>query len=148
MCDIGQKNAREDTLGSFPLADAIGKGNRQMELDDWKRVVDDIVESNWKPLLLLTGTEPFIYPEVLALIEYILKKNIPLHITTNGSLLSSYAHRLVDMAEKPGSLSLTLSLDGIGEIHDTIRGVRGTFDKAIKGLEEITSRKRIIKRQG
>ena len=91
---------------------------------------------------LLTGTEPFIYPQIMELIEYIVTNNLRLHITTNGTLLHRYAEQLVDLSAKPDSLTLTISLDGIGEVHDSIRGVTGTFDRALKGLQAIDERKK------
>ena len=141
MCDIGQKNAHSSPETTFPLADSLTKGGETITLADWKRVVDDIVKTSWRPLLLLTGTEPLLYPQVLELVDYIVANNLRLHITTNGTLLSRFAAQLVDCCTKPDSLTITISLDGIGEIHDRIRGVPGTFDRALAGLEAVAARK-------
>jgi MoaA/NifB/PqqE/SkfB family radical SAM enzyme len=142
MCDIGQKNAQNGTAASFPLVESINRGEQTLALEDWKRLVDDIVSRQWYPLLLLTGTEPFIYPQIMELIEYITANNLRLHITTNGTLLHRYTERLVDLCTKPESLTVTISLDGIGEVHDSIRGVKGTFDRALKGLQAIDEQKK------
>lgn len=142
MCDIGQKNTQISSQDSFPLAESIEKGEGVMTLDDWKMLVDDIVRKRWNPLILLTGTEPFLYPYLLELAEYIIAADLRLHITTNGTLLSRYARQLVDLCKRPDAINITISLDGMGEVHDTIRGVEGTFDKAIAGLKEINERKR------
>jgi len=142
MCDIGQKNAQESSQESFPLAKSIERGGEMMNLEDWKMLVDDIVKKQWKPLLLLTGTEPFLYPHLLHLVEYIVTKGLRVHITTNGTLLSHYASKLVDLCKRPDSINITISLDGIGEVHDKIRGIKGTFDKAIEGLKKINYKKR------
>jgi len=147
MCDIGQKNAQNSTPESFPLTESINKGEAALALDDWKLLVDDIVARQWNPLLLLTGTEPFIYPQIIELIEYIVANNLRLHITTNGTLLHRYAEKLVDLCTKPESLTITISLDGIGEVHDSIRGVTGTFDRALKGLQAIDERKKAVGRR-
>ena len=142
MCDIGQRNVQISSRTTFPLAESIGRGEEMMDIEDWLTLIDDIVKKRWSPLILLTGTEPFLYPHLHQLIEYIVAKGLRLHITTNGVLLSHYADHLVSLCEKPDSINITISLDGIGEIHDTIRGVKGTFDKAIAGLKEVTKRKR------
>jgi MoaA/NifB/PqqE/SkfB family radical SAM enzyme len=142
MCDIGQKNARYSPETAFPLADSLTKGGETITLEDWKQVVDDIVKKGWRPLLLLTGTEPLLYPQVLQLVDYIVANNLRLHITTNGTVLSRFADRLVDCCTKADSLTITISLDGIGEMHDTIRGVPGTFERALAGLEAVAARKR------
>ncbi len=142
MCDIGQKNACNSSYPGFPLVESIKKGGEPMTLNDWKMLVDDIMSKGWKPLILLTGTEPFLYPYLLELAEYIIVADLRLHITTNGTLLSRYARQLVDLCKRPDAINITISLDGMGEIHDTIRGVEGAFDKAIAGLKEINKRKR------
>ena len=142
MCDIGQRNAQMSSQASFPIVKSITKGDEMMTLEEWKTFVDDIVAKRWKPLLLLTGTEPFLYKHSLQLIEYVIANNLRLHITTNGTNLSNHADKLVALCKKPDSITITISLDGIGEKHDTIRGVKGTFDKAIDGLEKINERKR------
>lgn len=142
MCDIGQRNARNLSPGLFPLTESISRGEGTITLDDWKRFIDDMVKRHWNPLILLTGTEPFIYPQILELIDYITANKLRLHITTNGTLLSRYAEKLVDLCVKPDALSVTISLDGIGEVHDGIRGIPGTFDRALEGLAAIDTRKK------
>jgi MoaA/NifB/PqqE/SkfB family radical SAM enzyme len=142
MCDIGQKNAHCSSETAFPLADSLTKGGETITLADWKRVVDAVVKTGWRPLLVLTGTEPLLYPQVLELVEYSIAHHLRLHITTNGMVLSRFADRLVACCKKPDSLTITVSLDGIGEIHDTIRGVPGAFDRALAGLEAVAAGKR------
>ena len=142
MCDIGQKNAQNSSPESFPLTASINKGETELKLDDWKQFVDEIVSKKWNPLLLLTGTEPLVYPYVTELIDYILANSLRLHITTNGTLLHRYAKHLVDLCNKPGSLTITVSIDGIGEVNDSIRGVKGTFDRALEGLKAIDEHKK------
>jgi len=142
MCDIGQRNVCNSLHAAFPIAESIEKGGEMMTLNDWETFIDDVVGKRWKPLFLLTGTEPFLYPHMLELVEYIVAKDLRVHITTNGTLLSHYAGQLVNLCKKPDSINITVSLDGIGEIHDKIRGVRGTFDKAIAGLKEVAEKKK------
>jgi MoaA/NifB/PqqE/SkfB family radical SAM enzyme len=96
---------------------------------------------NGHPLVLLTGTEPFLYPRILDLIEYGLSRSLNFHITTNGTLLQRFAGPLVELSSKPDALRITLSLDGIGDVHDTIRGVKGTFDRATEGLQALQAKK-------
>ena len=142
MCDIGQGNAQLSSHETFPLVESIKKGTEMMSVSDWKAFINDVAGKRWEPLLLLTGTEPLFYPNVLELVEYIISKDLRVHITTNGTLLYQYVDQLVDLCKKPDSVNITISIDGIGEIHDKIRGVKGTFDKAIAGLKKITERKK------
>jgi len=108
MCDIGQRNAQMSSQASFPIVESITKGDEMMTLEEWKTLVDDIVKKRWEPLLLLTGTEPFLYKHLLQLIEYIIANNLRLHITTNGTNLSNHADKLVDLCKKPDSITINL----------------------------------------
>ncbi len=141
MCDIGQRNARQQGAAFSPLTTAIAGGDEDMTLGDWKRLLDDIAHMNGHPLVLLTGTEPFLYHGIMELLEYGLSCGINYHITTNGTLLQRYADQLVALCTKPDALRITISLDGIGDVHDGIRGVKGTFDRAIEGLQALNARK-------
>jgi MoaA/NifB/PqqE/SkfB family radical SAM enzyme len=142
MCDIGQRNERQEGAAFSPLTDAIASGDEDMNPSDWKRLLDEIAGMNGRPLVLLTGTEPFLYPRIVDLLEHGLSKGINFHITTNGTLLQRCADQLVALCSKPDALRITISLDGIGDVHDTIRGVKGTFDRAIEGLHALDTRKR------
>ena len=142
MCDIGQRNGGKHAKEYSPLTEAISRGEGLMSLSDWQALLDDIASMSRHPLVVLTGTEPFLYPELLELVSYGVARNLNVHITTNGTLLSRYAGRLVELCPKPDALSITISLDGIGEVHDTIRGVTGTFDRALEGLQALEEEKK------
>jgi len=139
MCDIGRSNADPEQGGSSPLVQSICAGEEEMGLDDWLTLINDLSRFSPKPLILLTGTEPFMYPEILKIIETIVEKKLSLHITTNGTLLSGYARRLVDLCLSPFGIDVTVSLDDLGEAHDRIRGVTGTFNRAIEGIRAIVN---------
>ena len=60
------------------------------------------------------------------------KKNV-ISITTNGTCLTD---ENLDKMKRAGVDILTISLDsGIAEEHDHFRGVKGTFDKAMAGMD-------------
>lgn len=141
MCDIGQKNRQLHNVTSL-LVKNIQNDSVPLTHDDWLQLIDNIALFPRKPLVLLTGTEPLLYPDILSIIHSITQKNIPLHITTNGTLLSHYAVQLTELSRKPYAIDITVSLDGIGEIHDEIRGLRGTFDKAVAGIHDISRARR------
>ena len=67
-------------------------------------------------------------------VKRILDKNLRLHITTNGTLLKGCAEKLLALCSHPGSLDITVSLDGLNGRHDSIRGVEGTFVRALDGI--------------
>lgn len=145
MCDIGRSNAQTNEASFSSLTEAIVRGKDLMSLDEWKHLLDEIAGMSGHSLVLLTGTEPFLYSRILDVLEYGLSLNLNFHITTNGTLLSRFADHLVKLSTKPDSLRITLSLDGIGDVHDTIRGVKGTFDRVMEGLWALDDKKRRLK---
>ncbi len=94
----------------------------ELKLEDWKRLVDEIA-SHKVQSLLLRGGEPFLFPGIMELLRYIRGKGISLSIDTNGTRIKEYAEEIVQI----GGIHLTISLDGTEEIHDAVRGVKGTF---------------------
>ena len=98
-----------------------------LPLSDWKRIVDEIAPHH-PPYILLRGGEPFLFPGIIDLIEYIHEKGIFISIDTNGTLVEKYAQDLVRI----GNMHLTFSVDGPEAVHDAVRSVQGSFQK-IKG---------------
>ncbi|MEO0124500.1 MAG: radical SAM protein [candidate division WOR-3 bacterium] len=109
---------------------------KEMEIQDWLRIIDEI--KKFRPRIHISGGEPFVYKDIVKIIEYIKKKNLYLHITTNGTFLEDYAEEI----KKFNVNRIDISIDGIGDIHDKIRGVKGTFEKIIKGLDRLNNLKR------
>lgn len=103
-------------------------------LADWIRLVDELAEHNL-PSLLLRGGEVFLLPYIIELLEYINTKGLFISIDTNGTQLKQFAAEIVRI----GKIHLTISIDGPQEIHDRIRGVKGTFQRITEGVAAIHS---------
>jgi radical SAM protein with 4Fe4S-binding SPASM domain len=107
----------------------------------YKKMVDEI--KHLKPAIYIWGGEPFLYPPLMELIKYIKENKIILELVTNGVKLYENAEALVDM----GLDGLMLSVDGPREVHDEVRGVKGTFDKLLRGIENVKEFKRRKKKK-
>lgn len=91
--------------------------------------------SNFFSWFNLTGGEPFLRKDLVQIVNAFLKNSkdfFLLNITTNG-LLTNLIH---DKVEEMLSLDIprmvtVVSLDGPKEINDNIRGMAGSYDKAI-----------------
>jgi MoaA/NifB/PqqE/SkfB family radical SAM enzyme len=103
-----------------------------LSLAEWKRVVDELADHGIQSVLL-RGGEPFLYPGIVELLEYLHVKNIFVSIDTNGTMLHNFAADIVRI----GGIHLTISLDGPQAIHDRIRGVPGTFQRVRLGVERL-----------
>ena len=110
-----------------------------LPLEVYKKMVDDVCR--FKPWIYIWGGEPFLYPDLLPLLRYMKQKGLIGSVVTNGYFLSRYAKELVEI----GWDSLALSLDGTREVHDSIRGIEGTFDRLMEAIQTIQD---IKKKQG
>ena len=91
----------------------------------------------------LTGGEPFVradFPELARLAQV---KLVPLvlHITTNGFLTDRIV-KFCERREKNVPLELLVSLDGVGEKHNTIRGSSLAYSSALKTLQTLAPRRK------
>lgn len=89
--------------------------------------------AKYKSEIYLWGGEPTLHPQFADIIHFIKAKDLVCTINTNGTLLKKYAHTIV----KAGVDSLDISIDGTENIHDDIRGIKGTFARVIDGLNEL-----------
>ncbi len=84
--------------------------------------------------VLLTGGEPFLHPDLSALVAAAGART-SVTILTNAMLLMRGARRGAVEALDPGSVTMQVSLDsGSARLHDAHRG-RGSFDRARAGIE-------------
>jgi len=95
--------------------------------------------------LNLTGGEPVLRPDFADICAVFYERNRTEKITfpTNGLLPDRMASTVREVLEGTGlNVNTQVSLDGLRETHDEMRGVKGAFDKAlatVKALEELTT---------
>jgi len=97
----------------------------------YKKMVDDC--RRFRPLYYIWGGEPMMYPDIMEMLHYIAAGRNACALITNGTLLENHARDLVRM----GLDTIMISLDGPREVHDEIRGAKGTFDKMRRSMEAI-----------
>jgi MoaA/NifB/PqqE/SkfB family radical SAM enzyme len=105
----------------------------EMTLADWQRVIDELAEHEIHSLLL-RGGEPFVYPHIIPLMEYIHDKDMFISIDTNGTRIKDYAAEIARIGSSGSGVHLTISLDGPEAIHDQVRGVKGTYARVREGV--------------
>jgi MoaA/NifB/PqqE/SkfB family radical SAM enzyme len=118
--------------------DVFGKRD-WLELEDWERVIDEIAP--FRPYVCITGGEPTMVPWIARLIAHVKRRGLNCVMTTNGTMLAARAEEL--MASPPDLL--ILSIDGPREVHDQVRMVEGTFDRAMQGVRTL---QRLQREQG
>jgi len=94
--------------------------------------------------LTLSGGEPFLREDLFELVRPLIEKARPLilSIPSNGILTESIIRAARQICSSyPGlRLNLELSLDGIGDLHDQIRGKKGAYENLLaswKALKEV-----------
>jgi MoaA/NifB/PqqE/SkfB family radical SAM enzyme len=130
MCDVGTQtldtNFAQNLLGSKPL---------NMPLDLFKSIVDQISLYYPSAKLGYAFTEPLVYTHLSESLEYANSKGVFTSLTTNALNLERKAKDLIE-----GNLKeLYISLDGLKEVHNYTRGNNQSFQKAIAGIETLTS---------
>ena len=88
------------------------------------------------PKLLLSGGEPFLRQDIDTICEVFYKRNKVKQITipTNGLVPEIISIKMESILKKCKRcfIQLQISLDGLGKLHDEIRGVRGAFRKVME----------------
>ena len=79
--------------------------------------------------IFFTGGEPFVRPDISKILKYADDNGFAIYISTNGTLFNK---KTINTLKSLKHLrTLQISIDGLKETHDSIRGAKGTFDKAI-----------------
>jgi MoaA/NifB/PqqE/SkfB family radical SAM enzyme len=122
--------------------DVWRKPNDDMSVDEWDRVFAGLGRTPF--YITFTGGEPFLRRDLdeMVLSAYRHCRPSVITIPTNGLLPERVVDRVGRICgECPGSqIGINLSLDGIGEEHDDIRGVPGNWQRAMStwtGLKEL-----------
>jgi MoaA/NifB/PqqE/SkfB family radical SAM enzyme len=101
----------------------------EMTLEEYARVLQDPLVQKTK-VWEITGGEPLMYKDIFGLLDLCfetLPKSVQIRIGTN-CILDERLMELLDTFKKY-PLYLSLSLDGLGDLHDKIRGSQGNFKK-------------------
>ena len=128
MCDVGTQNLEtnfaQNLVGSHPL---------NMPLDLFKQVIDETSTHYPNAKIGYAFTEPLIYPDLKESLIYAHRKGLETTITTNALSLKRNSQDLID-----GNLTeLFVSLDGLQNTHNYIRGHKSSFQKALEGIQHL-----------
>ncbi len=83
-------------------------------------------------LLNVTGGEPFLRKDLFKLMDYAVSLGYSWGVTSNGILIDE---KLVKKMEESKMSTISISIDGTKETHESFRKVPGAFDKIIKGIK-------------
>lgn len=111
------------------------EGKDEISTAQAKTIIDDLAAYG-APVMLFSGGEPLVRQDLVELARHATEKGMRAVISTNGTLITKEKAREL----KAVNLSYVgISLDGAEAIHDTFRGVSGSFKKALRGIEHCQS---------
>lgn len=109
---------------------------RELTTSQAFEAIDGMKEAGVRSIIL-SGGEPMLRHDLELLARRVKGLGIMLSLSTNGTLIDEDAANLI---EDIGFDYVGVSLDGIGEVHDRVRGASGAFDRAVTGLMRLKNR--------
>lgn len=107
----------------------IPYGN-ELTTEEGKALIADLAAFG-TPVILFSGGEPLIRKDLPELARFAVDRGMRVVISTNGTLIT---RKLAAVFREIGLSYIGVSLDGVGTTHDGFRGVRGAFERAMKGI--------------
>ncbi|MCI5192442.1 MAG: radical SAM protein [Candidatus Electrothrix sp. AU1_5] len=107
-------------------------GHPDCSLDEAKRVLNDI-KSYADPVMVLSGGEPLLRPDVFDIASYGTELGLRMCLATNGTLVTAETCRHIKDA---GIKMVSLSLDGsTAQVHDDFRNQPGAFEGTMNAIK-------------
>lgn len=92
----------------------------------------DEIAAMSSPVIILTGGEPLLRPDIFAIASYGTDKGLRMVMATNGTLVNSIVAKKMIQS---GIKRVSISIDGKdAHNHDAFRQEKGAFDKAMAGI--------------
>ncbi len=102
----------------------------ELTTEQGKELIDDLAKFG-APVILFSGGEPVMRPDLPELAQYARSKGMRAVISTNGTLIDK---KMAKVLKEIGLSYVGVSLDGMRETNDRFRGVKGAFDLALQGM--------------
>ncbi len=104
----------------------------ELSTSEGKNLLDQISEFGLpKPVVVLTGGDPLIRPDIFEFIKYSRDLGLATAIAPSGT--PRLTRNALSKIKKSGATSISLSIDGATpEVHDGFRGVEGSFETTVK----------------
>ncbi len=114
-------------------AKSDGQSPEELTTKEGFRLIDEIATVNPETMLILTGGEPLLRSDIFELSKYASGKGLMVVLGTNGNLVND---DVAQELKRCGVSGVGISLDSTNtDIHDSFRGVKGTWNETIKGIE-------------
>ena len=105
----------------------------ELTTEEGRRLIDDLVTIG-RPILILTGGDPFMRPDLLELAAYGVQRGLRVALSPSATALAT-SERL-DRLRETGISMIQVSLDGLEKTHDAFRGVPGSFARTLQIMRD------------
>ena len=108
--------------------------HKDMPFADFRKVLEDVKEKyvSHKVMIVITGGEPLMRNDLEQCGRAIYDMEFPWGVVSNGYLMTP---QRIESLLRSGMHSATISLDGLQEQHEWMRGVPGSFKNASRAIE-------------
>lgn len=108
---------------------------RQLTHEEGKDLIDQIAQMG-NPLLVFTGGDPLMRPDLFELTRYAISKGLRVSMTPSAT--PRVTLDAMREAKESGLARWAFSVDGPNaEVHDQFRGTKGSFDLTVKALSNL-----------
>lgn len=108
----------------------------ELSADEYRRILDEVKDDFdiSRIQLCITGGEPLLRRDFFDIMSYAHEAGYHWGMTTNATLIDrETAHRLAQC----GMSTVSVSIDGLAETHDRLRGLKGAYERAMQGIQNL-----------
>lgn len=91
-----------------------------------------------KITLAVTGGEPILRKDLFKVMRYAHSLGFSWGMVSNGYLINK---EIINKMKESGMRTIDISIDGINEVHDNLRGVPGSYNRAITAIQLLSNTK-------
>ena len=102
----------------------------EIDINAVKKLLEKFSQAGFT-VFTLWGGEPLLRKDAPEILQYAKNSGFRTSMCTNCNLLSKRAEEVIPLVDV-----LLCSFDGYAKTHDELRGVRGLFERAVRGIEE------------
>ena len=119
--------------GSWHAADA------ELPTDECRRIAEEILSVNPRPLVILSGGEPLLRDDLEDLALHLSERGATVVVGTNGTRLTS---RRIDSLKRAGVKGVAVSVDSLDPLyHDRFRHGDGALEDTLAAVERLAARR-------
>ena len=138
MCSlvVGEMVTKGGQKKNLELIESNGELRREVSTEEYLDLIGQIADAGVRAVQF-TGGEATLRKDILVLAGAVKKRGMHLALLSNGAAKPDVYRELVRI----GLNSITISVDGTRNVHDEVRGVRGSFDQTQLALQTLIEAK-------